>query len=59
MLSHAAPAAVLLMDEAGLHESLDELCSRSRRFVLRGDGAGGADLTCSDPLPELHAIAWS
>ena len=60
MLSHAAPGAVLLLDEAGLHESLDELCSRSRRLVLRGDGAGGSDLTCSaDPRRELRDIAWS
>ena len=60
MLSHAAPGAVLLLDEAGLHESLDELCSESRRLVLRGDGAGGSDLTCSsDPLRELRDIAWS
>ena len=59
MLSHAAPGAVLLLDESGLHECLDELCSRSRRFTLRGDGAGGTDLTCSaDPLSELHGIAW-
>ena len=60
MLSHAAPGAVLLLDESGLHESLDELCSRSHRFALRGDGVGGTDLICSaDPLNELHGIAWS
>ena len=59
MLSHAAPGAVLLLDEFGLHESLDELCSRSRRLVLRSDGAGGSDLTCTqDPLCELWKIAW-
>ncbi len=59
MLSHAAPGAVLLLDESGLHESLDELCSRSRRLVLRSDGAGGSDLTCAqDPLCELWKIAW-
>ena len=44
MLSHAAPAAVLLLDESGLYESLDELCSQSSRLVLRSDGAGGSDL---------------
>ena len=59
MLSHAAPGAVLLLDESGLHESLDELCARSRRFALRGDGVGGTDLTCSaDPMNELYGIAW-
>ena len=59
MLSHAAPGAVLLLDESGLHESLDELCSQSRRLVLRSDGAGGSDLTCAqDPLRELWKIAW-
>ena len=60
MLSHAAPGAVLLLDELGLHERLDELCSRSRRIVLRNDGAGGVDLTCTqEPLRELLEIAWS
>ncbi|MDE2824568.1 MAG: DUF4007 family protein [Chloroflexota bacterium] len=60
MLSHAAPGAVFLLDEPGLHERLDELCARSRRLVLRGDGAGGFDLTCADnPLDELERLAWS
>ena len=60
MLSYAAPGQVLLLDEHGLYESLDELCSRSRRLVLRSDGAGGSDLTCNqDPLCELRKIAWS
>ena len=60
MLSHAAPGAVLLLDEPGLYERLDKLCSRSRRLVLRSDGAGGFDLTCDqDPLRELREIAWS
>ena len=60
MLSCAAPGAVFLLDEAGLHERLGELCSHSRRLVLRGDGAGGFDLTCAeDPLRELERLAWS
>ena len=60
MLSHAAPGAVLMLDESGLHEILDELCSRSSQFVLRSDGAGGFDLTCvRDPLRELRKVAWS
>ena len=59
MLSHAAPGAVLMLDEPGLHEKLDELCSRSQRLVLQSDGAGGFDLTCAmDPLRELRKIAW-
>ena len=59
MLSHAAPGSVLLLDESGLHEKLDELCSRSHGLMLRGDGAGGFDLTCSgEPLRELSGIAW-
>ena len=59
MLSYAAPGSVLLLNETGLHESLDQLCSRSRRLVLRSDGAGGTDLTCEgDPLRELLEIAW-
>ena len=60
MLSHAAPGAVLLLDEPGLHERLDDLCSKSRRLVLRSDGVGGFDLACArNPLPELLEIAWS
>ena len=59
MLSSAAPGAVLLLDEPSLHNILDELCARSNRLVLRGDGAGGFDLTCEDrPLRELWDIAW-
>lgn len=59
MLSYAAPGSVLFLDEAGLHESLDQLCTRSRRLVLRSDGAGGIDLTSDgDPISELHEIAW-
>ena len=30
MLSHAAPGAVLLLDEPGLYDKIEELCSRSR-----------------------------
>ena len=60
MLSHAAPGAVLLVDEPGLYDTLEELCSRSGRLALRSDGAGGFDLTCaSDPLHELREFAWS
>ena len=60
MLSYAAPGPVLLLDETGLHERLEQLCSRSRRLVLRSDGAGGTDLTCdTDPLRALSEIAWS
>ena len=59
MLSHAAPGAVLLLDESGLHDRLDDLCSQSARLGLRGDGAGGLDLICGgEPLRELREIAW-
>ena len=59
MLSHGGPGAALLLDEPGLHERLDDLCSRSHRLVLRGDGGGGVDLTCEgEPLQELWKIAW-
>ena len=59
MLSYAAPGSVLFLDETGLHENLDQLCTRSRRLVLRSDGAGGTDLTCDgDPISELLEIAW-
>lgn len=60
MLARAAPGAVLLLDEPGLHEALDSVCCRSGRLTLRGDGAGGLDLTCKgEPLRELWEIAWS
>ena len=60
MLSHAAPGAVLLLDEPGLYNTLEELCSQSSRLVLRSDGAGGFDLTCArDPLHELREFSWS
>ena len=59
MLSRAAPGAVLMLDESSLHEGLDALCSRSRRLVLRADGAGGFDLSgTKDPLRELRKVAW-
>ena len=59
MLSHAAPGAVLLLDEPGLHERLEDLCSHSAGLVLRSDGLGGFDLTAKDdPLRELRKIAW-
>ena len=59
MLSHAGPGSVLLLDEPGLHERLEHLCSRSNRLMLRSDGAGGFDLTCGqNPLHELWKIAW-
>ena len=59
MLSHAAPGAVLLLDEPGLYDKIEELCSRSRRLMLRSDGGGGFDLTSTnDPLHELGELAW-
>lgn len=59
MLSHAAPGAVLLLDEPALHDNIEELCSRSRSLALRSDGSGGFDLTnTSDPLHELRELAW-
>ena len=59
MLSHAAPGATLLLDEAGLHEHLDALCASSKKLSLRPDGAGGLDLSSSgDPLVELGKLAW-
>ena len=60
MLSHASPGAVLLLNEAGLYESLEKLCLESGHFVLRSDGAGGFDLACDrHPLRELRELAWS
>ena len=60
MLSHASPGAVLLLNETGLYESLEEICSESRHLMLRSDGAGSFDLTCNQhPLRELRELAWS
>jgi len=59
MVSHGSPGAVLMLDEASLHERLDDLCARSSSLTLRGDGAGGTDVVASaDPLPELEKLAW-
>ena len=59
MLSHAAPGAILLLDEPGLYDQVEELCSRSRGLRLRSDGGGGFDLTSTnDPLLELEELAW-
>ena len=60
MLSYASPGAVLFLNEGGLYESLEDLCSESRHLVLRSDGAGGFDLTCDRyPLRELRELAWA
>jgi uncharacterized protein DUF4007 len=59
MLSHGAPGSTLLLDEVGMHEGLDALCSISGTLMLRPDGAGGYDLTSSkSPLDELQELAW-
>ena len=59
MLSPAAPGAVLLLDEPGLYDKIEELCSRSRGLALRSDGGGGFDLTCTtDALHQLRELAW-
>ena len=59
MLSYAAPGAALLLNEPGLYDKIDDLCSYSRRLVLRSDGAGGFDLSCDgNPLLELWKLAW-
>ena len=59
VLSYAAPGAVLLLNEPGLYDRIDDLCSQSRRLVLQSDGAGGFNLTCDkNPLRELRKIAW-
>ena len=60
MLSHASPGAVLLLNEIGLYESLEEICSASRHLVLRSDGAGSFELTSNrHSLCELQELAWS
>ena len=59
MLSHAAPGAVLLLDEPALYDNIEALCSRSRSLALRSDGSGGFDLTSTnDPRHELRELAW-
>ena len=59
MFSHASPGTVLLLNEPGLHEKLDMLCSQSKGLRLQSDGAGGIDLTGPrSRLRELQEIAW-
>ena len=59
MLSCAAPGAVLMLDEPGLHDRLEALCRHSQALSLRSDGAGGLELTSTgNPLDELGRIAW-
>ena len=59
MLSHAAPGAVLLLDEPALYDNIEELCTRARRLALRSDGSGGFDLTSTnDAQHELRELAW-
>lgn len=59
MLSYCAPGPVYLLDEVGLHDNAERLCSQSSDLALRPDGAGGFALTCrDDPLAELDRLAW-
>ena len=59
MLGYCAPGSVYLLDEVGLHDSVERLCSQSCDLALRPDGAGGFTLTCrGDPLAELDRLAW-
>ncbi len=59
MLGYCAPGPVYLLDEVGLYEHAERLCSRSDALALRPDGAGGFTLACRrDPLPELDRLAW-
>ena len=60
MLGYCAPGSVYLLDEVGLHDSAERLCTRSESLALRPDGAGGFTLTSRhDPLAELERIAWT
>ncbi len=60
MLSFASPGVVLMLDEVGLHEQLEDLCKNSECFSLRPDGVGGYDLICrTDPVDELDRMAWT
>lgn len=59
MLGYCAPGPVFLLDEVGLYEKTEALCSLSRNLALRPDGAGGFSLTSEgEPLAELDRLAW-
>ena len=59
MVGFCAPGSVLLLDEVGLYDNAERLCSRSDDLDLQPDGAGGFTLTChQDPLTELDRLAW-
>ena len=59
MLSYCAPGSVFLLDEVGIYDHVERLCSRSDDLALRPDGSGGFTLTChQDPLAELDRLAW-
>lgn len=59
MLGYCAPGLVYLLDEVGLHDNAERLCSQSSALALQPDGAGGFALTChGDPLAELDRLAW-
>lgn len=60
LLARSSPGAVLMLDESGLHEKLEDLCVYSNRLQLRSDGLGGFDLTSrGEPLQQLRKVAWS
>ena len=46
MLGYCAPGSVFLLDEVGLYDHAERLCSGSDDLTLAPDGAGGFTLTC-------------
>jgi hypothetical protein len=60
MLDRVSPGSVFRLDETAMHGLLEEVCDRSGRLALRGDGIGGLELVSSGAAgpDELERMAW-
>lgn len=60
MLDRVSPGSVFRLDETAVHGLLEEVCDRSGRLALRGDGIGGLELVSNRGTgpEELERMAW-
>ena len=60
MFDAVGPGTIFRLDEESVHALLTALCSSTRTFDLREDGAGGIDLVSrgADPMKALGEFAW-
>ncbi|RXF68555.1 DUF4007 family protein [Hansschlegelia zhihuaiae] len=60
MLDRVSPGSVFRLDEATMHELLEEVCDGSTALALRSDGIGGLELVCTgaEGPQELEKLAW-